>query len=323
MREITYAQAINEALREEMRRDSRVFILGEDIGIHGGIFSHTKGLLEEFGPERVRDTPISEAAIVGCALGAAITGMRPVAELMYIDFSTLAMDQIVNQVAKLRYMFGGQPKVPLVIRMQGGGGRGNAAQHSQSLEAWFMHIPGLKVIMPSTPYDVKGLLKSAIRDDNPVICIEHKLLYAKKGPVPEEDYTIPLGKADVKRKGTDVTIIANSYMVLKALDAAAVLEKEGISVEVIDIRSLVPLDVETIVGSVKKTGRVVIVHEACRRGGIAGEIGMIIVENAFDYLDAPIKRVAALDLPVPYSKVLEDAVLPDVNDIINAVKELI
>ncbi|MBC7189325.1 alpha-ketoacid dehydrogenase subunit beta, partial [Candidatus Aerophobetes bacterium] len=255
MREITYREAIREALREEMRRDENVFLIGEDIAEFGGSYKVTLGLVEEFGKERVRNTPISESAIIGAAVGAAILGMRPVAEIMYIDFTTLAMDQIVNQAAKIKYMTGGQVKVPLVIRTQGGGGRSAAAHHSQSLEAWFFHVPGLKVVMPSTPYDAKGLLKAAIRDDNPVIYIEHKLLYAEKGFVPEEDYIIPLGKAEVKREGSDISIVATSLMVKKALLAAEELDRERISCEVIDPRTLYPLDKDTIFSSVKKTGR--------------------------------------------------------------------
>jgi pyruvate/2-oxoglutarate/acetoin dehydrogenase E1 component len=323
VREITYAQALNEALREEMERDPHVFVLGEDVGRHGGVFTVTKGLIDQFGSERVRNTPISECAIVGAALGAAVVGCRPVAEIMYVDFMTIAMEMIVNQAAKIRYMFGGKAKVPMVVRTQGGGGRGNAAQHSQSLEAWFAHVPGLKVVMPATPYDAKGLLKSAIRDDNPVIFLENKNLYFRKGPVPEGEYTIPLGVADIKRPGRDVTLIATSRMVGEALAAAEVLAESGIDVEVIDPRTVAPLDMGTIVGSVKKTNRAVIVHEACRTCGIGAEIGMRIMEEAFDYLDAPVKRVAAVDVPVPYNRILEDAALPNVEDIISGVREVL
>lgn len=323
MREITYAQALNEALREEMERDPHVFVLGEDVGRHGGVFTVTKGLIDQFGSERVRNTPISECAIVGAALGAAVVGCRPVAEIMYVDFMTIAMEMIVNQAAKIRYMFGGKAKVPMVVRTQGGGGRGNAAQHSQSLEAWFAHVPGLKVVMPATPYDAKGLLKSAIRDDNPVIFLENKNLYFRKGPVPEGEYTIPLGVADIKRPGSDVTVVATSRMVGEALAAAEVLAESGIDVEVIDPRTVAPLDMGTIVGSVKKTNRAVIVHEACRTCGIGAEIGMRIMEEAFDYLDAPVKRVAAVDVPVPYNRILEDAALPNVEDIISGVREVL
>jgi pyruvate/2-oxoglutarate/acetoin dehydrogenase E1 component len=306
-----------------MERDPHVFVLGEDVGRHGGVFTVTKGLIDQFGSERVRNTPISECAIVGAALGAAVVGCRPVAEIMYVDFMTIAMEMIVNQAAKIRYMFGGKAKVPMVVRTQGGGGRGNAAQHSQSLEAWFAHVPGLKVVMPATPYDAKGLLKSAIRDDNPVIFLENKNLYFRKGPVPEGEYTIPLGVADIKRPGRDVTLIATSRMVGEALAAAEVLAESGIDVEVIDPRTVAPLDMGTIVGSVKKTNRAVIVHEACRTCGIGAEIGMRIMEEAFDYLDAPVKRVAAVDVPVPYNRILEDAALPNVEDIISGVREVL
>jgi pyruvate/2-oxoglutarate/acetoin dehydrogenase E1 component len=324
MREIRYREAIREALGEEMSRDEAVFTLGEDVGQFGGVFQATASLLETFGPSRVLDTPISEQAIVGTALGAALVGLRPVAEIMFVDFTTMAMDQIANQCAKFHFMTGGQAIVPLVIRTQGGVGRGDAAQHSQSLEAWYTHIPGLKVVMPSTPSDAKGLLKASIRDDNPVIFIEHKSLYFTKGPVPEDDdYVIPLGKADIKRQGEDVTIIAWSKMVLDALKAADELEKEGIDVELVDVRTLRPLDLETILKSVNKTGRVVIVHEACKTGGFGGEIASLIVENAFDYLDAPIKRVAGLDTPIPYASQLSHAVIPNPDEIIRGVKELI
>ena len=322
MPEITFVESIRMTLREEMERDSSLMLIGEDIGRYGGIFGVTKGLLEEFGPHRVRSTPISESAIIGSALGAAITGIRTVAEIMYVDFTTCAMDQIVNQVAKMRYMSGGKAKVPLVIRTQQGGGRGNAAQHSQSLEALFFHIPGLKVVMPSTPYDARGLLKTAIRDDNPVMFFEHKLLYATKGYVPDGEYLIPLGQADIKREGKNVTIVAVSYMVNLALRAANRLSEEGIEVEVIDPRTLVPLDLETILQSVRKTNRVVIVHEGCKRGGIGAEIACDIMEEAFDFLDAPIERVGALNVPVPYSGPLENAVIPDEESIIRAVKKV-
>jgi len=324
LREITYRDALREALREEMLRDETVFILGEDVGRYWkGAFRVTKGLAEEFGDERVRDTPISESAIVGVAIGAAITGMRPVAEIMFGDLCALAMDQITNQAAKLRYMFGGQTKVPLVIRMPFGAGVNIAAHHSQSLEAWFMHVPGLKIAMPSTPYDAKGLLKTAIRDDNPVMFFEHKLLYSVKGSVPEEEYTVPFGVADVKREGEDVTIVATLYMIHKSLVAAEELSKQGISVEVVDPRTLVPLDKEAIVNSVKKTGRIVIVTEDCKTGGVSAEIAALVAEEAIDYLDAPVKRVAEPDTPIPFSPPLEKFVIPDENRIIGAVKEVI
>jgi pyruvate/2-oxoglutarate/acetoin dehydrogenase E1 component len=325
-RELTLSQALNEALREEMRRDPNVFLIGEEIGVWGaggGIFGVTRGLIDEFGPERVRDTPISEEAIAGLACGAAVTGTRPVAEIMYVDFTAMAMDPIVNQAAKLNYMFGGKARVPMVIRAQQGAGRGNAAQHSQSLEAWFVHVPGLKVVTPSFPYDAKGLLKASIRDDNPVIFLEHKALYQTRGVVPEEDYLVPLGVADVKREGKHVTIVGVHTMVHRALAAADRLAAEGIEVEVIDPRTLVPLDVETIVRSVKKTKRVIVAHEAVERGGVGGEIAMQIIDNAFDYLDAPIKRVCGRNVPVPYNLNLEKLAIPQEEDVIAAVRELV
>ena len=324
MREITYLEAVREAMSQEMRQNEDVFILGEDIGVYGGAFGVTRGMIEEFGSERIRNTPISEAAIAGGAVGAALTGMRPILELQFSDFITIAMDQLVNQAAKTRYMFGGKGKVPMVLRTPAGSGTGAAAQHSQSLEAWMAHIPGLKVIQPSTAYDAKGLLKAAMDDDNPVIFYEHKLLYRTKGDVPEEQYSIPIGKADIKRRGKDVTIVATAIMVHKALEAAAELEKEGIDVEVVDPRTLVPLDEETIIESVKKTGRLIVVHEAVKRGGFGGEIASVIAESeAFDYLDAPIKRLGALAVPIPYNPHLEKATVPQVEDIIEAVKETV
>jgi len=323
MREITYRQAINEALAEEMERDPRVFIMGEDVAIYGGAYGVTRGLYERFGEERVRDTAISEAAIVGAGLGAAITGMRPIVEIMYVDFMGLCMDQLSNQVAKIRYMFGGKTKVPLVVRTEGGAGRTLGAHHSQNLEAWFIHIPGLKVVMPSTPYDAKGLLKSSIREDNPIVFIEHKMLYNTKGLVPGEEYTLPLGVADIKREGEDVTVIAYSRMLLFALEAAQELAKEGISLEVVDPRTLLPLDIETIVGSIRKTNRVIIVEEDCKTGGTGAEIGMQIVENAFDYLDAPVVRLAGADVPMPKSPVLEELAIPSKDRIVTAVKEML
>ncbi|NGQ96039.1 alpha-ketoacid dehydrogenase subunit beta [Brevibacillus sp. SYP-B805] len=324
MREITYLEAVREAMCQEMRVNPDVFIMGEDIGVYGGAFGVTRGMIEEFGPERVRNTPISEAAIAGAAVGAAMTGMRPIVEIQFSDFITIATDQIVNQAAKTRYMFGGKGKVPMVLRTPSGSGTGAAAQHSQSLEAWMAHIPGLKVIQPSTAYDAKGLLKAAIDDDNPVIFYEHKLLYRTKGHVPEEPYSLPIGKADIKRQGTDVTIVATAIMVHKALQAAVELEKEGISVEVVDPRTLVPLDIETIVASVKKTGRVVVVHEAVKRGGFGGEIASLIAESeAFDYLDAPIRRLGGKAVPIPYNPILEKAAIPQEQDIIDAVKETV
>ncbi|MCC9089354.1 alpha-ketoacid dehydrogenase subunit beta [Bacillus sp. A015] len=324
MREISYLEAVREAMSQEMRENQDVFILGEDIGVYGGAFGVTRGMIEEFGPERVRNTPISEAAIAGGAVGAALTGMRPILELQFSDFITIAMDQLVNQAAKTRYMFGGKGKVPLVVRTPAGSGTGAAAQHSQSLEAWMAHIPGLKVVQPSTAYDAKGLLKAAMDDDNPVIFYEHKLLYKTIGEVPEEQYSIPLGKADVKKSGKDVTIVATAIMVHKALEAAKELEAEGIDVEIIDPRTLVPLDEETIIESVKKTGKCIVVHEAVKRGGYGGEIASMIAESeAFDYLDAPIKRLGGLAVPIPYNPTLEKAVIPQVPDIIEAAKELV
>lgn len=319
MREITYTQALNEALKEEMQRDEKVFMIGEDVALHGGTFGISKNLLKEFGDKRVKDTPISEAAIVGTGIGAALTGLRPIVEIMYIDFTTVCMNEIVNQAAKLRYMSGGTARVPLVIRTQGGSGTGEAAHHTQSLESWFVHIPGLKVVMPSTPYDAKGLFKTAIRDDNPVIFIDHKLLYPRKGSVPEKEYTISFGKADIKREGSDVTLIATSLMVGKALEAGEELEKQGVSVEVIDPRTLVPLDRQTIVSSIKKTGYLLIVHEACGRAGIGGEILREIMEECFDYMDAPPKILAGKNIPIPYTTPLEKVTVPQVKDIIGTV----
>jgi pyruvate dehydrogenase E1 component beta subunit len=307
-----------------MLRDKTVFLLGEDIGKYWeGAFKVTKNLAKEFGDERVRDTPISESAIIGVAAGAAITGMRPIAEVMFGDLTALAMDQIANQAAKLRYMFGGQTKVPLVIRTPFGAGVNIASHHSQSLEAWFMHTSGLKVAMPSTPYDAKGLLKTAIRDDNPVMFFEHKLLYPIKGQVPEEEYTIPFGIADVKREGKDVTIVATLYMVHKALAAAKELGEQGIEAEVIDPRTVVPLDKKAIMNSVKKTGRLVIVSEDCKTAGVSAEIAALVAEEALDYLDAPIKRVAEPDTPIPFSPPLEQFVIPNEKSIIKAVKEIV
>jgi pyruvate dehydrogenase E1 component beta subunit len=324
VRRISYREALREALREEMRRDRTVFLLGEDIGRYwGGAFKVTEGLAEEFGDERVRDTPISESAIIGTAVGAAITGMRPVAEIMFGDLTALAMDQIANQAAKIRYMFGGQASCPMVIRTPFGAGVNIASHHSQSLEAWFMHVPGIYVAVPSTPYDAKGLLKTAIRGNNPVFFCEHKLLYPVEGDVPEDELLIPFGVADVKREGSDATVVATLFMVHKALAATKSLEKEGISVEVVDPRTLTPLDKTTIVKSVKKTGRIVIVSEDCKTAGVSAEIAAVIAEEAIDYLDAPIKRVTAPDTPIPFSPPLEQFVIPDENAIIRAVKEVI
>jgi pyruvate dehydrogenase E1 component beta subunit len=323
MREITYLEAIREALVQEMERDARVFIIGEDVGIYGGAFGVTRGLLERFGEERVIDTPISEYGIAGAITGAALTGMRPVGEIMFMDFTTFAMEQLVNQAAKMRFMFGGTIEVPFVLRTPAGSGTGAAAQHSQSLEAWFVHVPGLKVVMPSTPYDAKGLLLAAIRDDNPVIFIEHKLLYKTKGPAPEEPYIVPLGSAQVARPGRDLTIIATAVMVKRALEAAETLASEGIEAEVVDPRTLKPLDTETIVRSAARTGRVLIAHEACKTGGFGGELAGVIAESeAFDYLDAPIVRVAGRDMPIPYNRTLEYHAVPQVEDILQAARRL-
>ncbi len=321
-REVTFAQALNEALRHEMERDQRVFVMGEDVGLIGGIFAVTRGLREIFGDDRVRDTPISEATFLGMGVGAAVAGLRPVVEIQIFDFVALTMDQIVNQAAKFRFMLGGTPTVPLVIRGPQGGGIRLAAQHSQSLEAWFIHVPGLVVLAPSNPYDAKGLLISAIRDDNPVIFLEHKVLYAQKGAVPEAPYAIPIGKADVKRAGNDVTVVATQVMVQRALAAAEELAKEGLSVEVIDPRTLAPLDEETILASVGKTGRLVIAHEAVKRGGFGAEVAALVSEKAVDCLDAPIARVAARPVPMPYNDALERATIPTQQDIAAAIRGL-
>lgn len=310
MREISFANALAEALREEMRRDERVFIMGGDVGRFGMVYLAKPELWKEFGDERVRDTPISENSIIGYALGAAITGMRPIAEIMFCDLLTCAMEQIVNQVAKVRYMFGGKIKVPLVIRTSLGGLRLAAAQHSQHLEAWFTHVPGLKVVIPSTPYDAKGLLKTSIREDNPVLFLEHQQLMITSGPVPEEEYLIPLGKAEVKREGKDITVLSYSLMVHRALKAAEKVAEQGIQAEVIDLRTLSPLDKETILQSVGKTGRLLIVHQACTTGGFGAEIAAIVAQEGFDLLTSPIHRLGALDVPVPYSPVLENFVIP-------------
>jgi pyruvate/2-oxoglutarate/acetoin dehydrogenase E1 component len=318
-----YAEALRDALRLEMQRDPRVLVMGEDIAEHGGAFQVTAGLLAEFGSQRIRQTPISELGIVGAGVGAALTGLRPVVELMYIDFSGLAIDQIVNQAAQNRFMFGGQARVPLVVRTQGGSGRGNAAQHSKSLEAWFAHVAGLKVVMPATPADAKGLLAAAIRDDDPVMFIEHKLLYRTKGPVPEGEHVVPLGKADVKRQGSDLTIVTWSREVLFALEAAEILAAQGLDAEVIDLRSLVPLDREAILASVRKTRRLLVVHEAIKRGGYGGEIAALVAEEAFDDLDAPPRRLAGVETPIPYAAHLERAVIPQVEDIVRVAKELV
>jgi pyruvate dehydrogenase E1 component beta subunit len=320
---INCVRAIKDALAEEMRRDAGIFVMGEDVETMGGVFGCTKGLLAEFGHDRIRNTPISEAAFTGAGLGAALTGLRPVIELQYADFILCAMDQVINQIAKYRYASGGKAKVPLVIRAQQGSGRGNGVQHSQSLETLFCHFPGLKVVMPSTPYDTKGLLKTAIRDDNPVMFFEHKLLYQVKGEVPEEEYCVPFGRADIKKPGKDVTIIAVSWMVNKALAAAEELLKMGIDAEIMAPRTLVPLDEDTILESVRKTGRVVIVHESHEFCGIGSELAYRINDKAFDYLDAPVQRVCGLQVPVPYSRVLENKMIPSETRIISAVRKVL
>lgn len=322
MRELTYRDAIREGLLEEMKRDSKVCLLGEDIGLYGGAYKVTKGLIDEFGPLRVLDTPMSESLIVGAAVGMAILGLRPVAEIMYVDFTTLAMDQIVNQAAKFHFMTGGNVKVPLVIRTQQGIGRSAAAQHSQSLEAWFAHIPGLKVVLPSTPYDAKGLIKASIRDDNPVVYIEHKLLYNVKGPVPEEEYVVPLGVADIKKEGSDVTVITYSRMVHLALEAARDLEESyGLSVEVVDLRTIRPLDEKTIKKSASKTKRVLVVTEANRFAGMSAEIFTTVVETVPNL--RKIKRLAGKDTIIGCSPVLESASVPNTQEIKQAILELV
>ena len=324
MPEITYRQAIHDTMVEEMRRDDKVFLIGEDIGTYGGAFGVSAGMLEEFGPDRIRETPISEQAIVGAAAGAAMVGMRPIAEMMFMDFILLAMEPLVNQAAKARYMFGGKATVPMVVRMPSGSGTGAAAQHSQSLETILMHIPGIKVVAPSTPYDAKGLLLSSIRDPNPVCFVEHKLLYKAKGEVPEGEYTIPLGVADIKRSGTDITVVASQIMVHKTLAAAEKLQDEGISVEVVDPRTMRPLDVDTIAKSVKKTGRLLVVHEAVKTAGWAGEVMASISETpAWDYLDAPMRRLTGKDVPIPYNPNLEAAAVPQEDDILREIRAIV
>jgi len=324
MRELTYAKAISEALWEEMKRDPNVILLGEDVGVYGGAYQITSGFLKEFGPERVIDTPISEAAIVGVAIGAALMGLRPVAEIMYMDFLPLALEQLVNHAAKIRFMSGGKLKVPIVVRTQYSLGRAHGAQHSQFFPAWFLQVPGIKVALPSTPYDAKGLLKTAIRDDNPVLFIECNLLYYSiKGPVPDHDYTIPFGQANIVKEGEDVTIVAISRMVHEALAAAKVLEEKGLSVEIIDPRTIQPLDIDTIVKSVEKTGRLVITSDDIVTGGIGAEIAALVAERAFDALKAPIKRVCSPPLPVPFSPELEKEYMPNKDKIISAVLSMV
>ena len=324
MRKISYRDAVREAMVEEMRRDEKVFLMGEDIGVYDGAFGVSKGMIGEFGPERVRETPISEQAFVGAGVGAAITGMRPIVELMFSDFMTVCYDQIINQAAKMHFMFAGKVSVPMVIRTAAGGGTGAAAQHSQSLEQMYLHVPGLKVVVPSTPYDAKGLLKQAIRDNNPVIFLEQKKLYNVKGMVPDEDYTIPFGVADVKREGTDVSIFTYGRMVQMSLDVAEKLAEEGINVEVVDLRTLSPLDTNTIIESVKKTHKAAIVHESVQFGGFGGEVAAQITDSeAFYYLDAPIKRVGALYCPVPFNPTLEAETFPTPAKIEAAVRDVL
>jgi len=323
MAEMMFRDALRRALDEEMRRDPLVFLMGETIAERGGSYKVTEGLLATYGPRRVIDTPIAEASFTGMGVGAALVGCRPVVELLFVDFAMLAMDQIVNQAAKFAFISGGQAKVPLVVRTQGGAGNGLAAQHSQSLEALFYHVPGLKVVMPSTPRDACGLLKAAIRDDHPVVFIEHKLLYMTQGPVPDEEYVIPLGRAEVKREGSDVTLISWSLMALKCLEAAAVLAREGVSVEVVDLRTLTPLDKETVLNSARKTGRVAVVHEAVKRGGVGGDIAAMLMEEAYDDLDGPVLRIAGRNTPIPYNLNIERACVPSVEDIVAGVLDLL
>jgi|TARA_B100001105_G_C22362084_1_gene430804 pyruvate dehydrogenase E1 component beta subunit len=321
-REITFGEAVKEALIEEMHRDSHVFIIGEDVAEAGTVFKVLTGLLDEFGPDRVIDSPISEAGITGIGVGAAVTGMRPVVDIMFGDFTTLAMDQMVNQAAKTHYMSGGKLRVPMVIRTTMGAGRRSAAQHSQSLHAWYSHVPGLKVAIPSTPYDAKGLMKTAIREDNPVVIVEDKMMYSLKGIVPNEEYTIPLGVADVKRVGEDITLVATSQMVHLALEASQKLAELDISAEVVDPRTTFPLDKQTLIDSVKKTSRAIVIDQGYQRYGVTGEIASVIADGAFYYLDAPVKRIGAMDVPIPFSPVLEDLTIPSVPDIVEMAKTL-
>ena len=323
MAEISVRQAIREAMREEMLSDDKVFLIGESIGPYGGCFKVTEGLWEEFGDERIMDTPLSESAIVGCGVGAAMMGLKPIVELMFADFVTIGMDQLVNNAAKMKYLHDGDIDFSMVLRMPQGAGATMGPHHSQSVESWIMNIPGIKIVVPSNAYDAKGLLKSAVRDNNPIVFLEHKLLYNEKGEVPEGDYTVPLGKANVVKEGKDITIIAYSYMIKIALQAADLLAKEGISAEVVDVRTIRPLDVETLAESVKKTEKAVIVHEAPVFGGAGGEIAALLQEAVFDYLDAPIGRVGATETPVPYSQPLEQAHLPNAQKIADKVKQMI
>ena len=323
MAEIMYRDALRQAIFEEMEKDPTVFIMGEGIAGRGGSYKVTEGLLKEFGSGRVVDTPLSEATFTGAAVGAALVGMRPIVEILFVDFTALVMDQLINQAAKYEFMSGGQGKVPMVLRTQGGAGNGLAGQHSQSLEALYYHIPGLKLVMPSTPYDAKGLLKAAIRDDDPVIFLEHKLLYMTTGEVPEEEYIVRLGQAEIKRAGEDITVVTYSYMTLKCLEAAEALAQEGISVEVVDLRTLTPLDKSTILDSVEKTGKAIVVNEAVKRGGVGGDIAAMIMEEAYDDLDAPVMRIAGKNTTIPYNLVLVNACTPTVKEIVEGILELL
>jgi pyruvate dehydrogenase E1 component beta subunit len=324
MREITYMEALREGIRQAMEKDDRVFVIGEDIGTYGGAFGVTAGLIDEFGPERIIDTPISEAGIAGACVGSAMTGMRPIGEIQFSDFVVIAMDQIVMQGAKMRYMFGGKAEIPFILRLASGSGTGAAAQHSESLENWFVHIPGLRVVMPSSPYDAKGLLLASIEEKNPVMFFEHKLLYKTKGDVPEEMYTIPLGQSHIVREGAHLTVIATSVMVMRVQQAAEILAKEGIEIEIIDPRTLNPLDIEPMIQSVIKTGKALIVHEAVKTGGFGGELSALIMESeAFAYLDAPVRRLAGLDVPIPYNRTLEYHSVPQVENIVEEARKLV
>lgn len=323
MRELTYAEALREALTQAMEDDERVFLMGEDVGVYGGAFGVSAGLVEKFGPERIIDTPISEAGIAGACVGAALTGMRPVGEIQFMDFVTLSMEQLVLQAAKVRFMFGGKATVPMVLRMPGGSGTGAAAQHSESLENWFVHVPGLKVVMPASPVDAKGLLLAAIDDENPVIFVEHKLLYKTKGPVPDSPYRIELGRSNIVREGNHITVVATSIMVKRALEAADILAKDGIELEIIDPRTLKPLDDAPIIESVKKTGRLIVVHEAVEMGGFGGEVvARVAASEAFAYLEAPIRRLAGLDIPIPYNRQLEYHTVPQSENIVEEARKL-
>ena len=323
MATITYREALNQALREEMQRDPDVFLMGEDIGVFEGAYKVTAGLLAEFGEKRVRDTPIAELAIVGLAVGSAMLGLRPVVELMTVNFSLLAADQIVNHAAKIHYMFGGRAKVPLVIRMPGGGGFQLGAQHSQTFDSWFAYVPGLKVVSPAVPADAKGMLKAAIRSDDPIVFLESEALYNTRGEVPEGEYLVPLNRAEIKRAGRDLTLIANSRMTLVALEAAVRLEGEGVDAEVVDLRSLRPLDVDTLVQSLRKTSRAVTVEEGWRTFGVGAEVAASLSELAFDYLDAPVHRVGGVEVPMPYAKNLEKEAIPDADDVVTEVRKLL